>query len=115
MKTPIVDLAPVQMLPLKPPTASTFRPSSTTSPKRPSRTCQASTPAHSPEVGGCAKVHGQGMSQLQTSNQSPLAYQLGIFSTIHLLGAGNLLDLPTWPESVQKIPRTRRSHGRAPG
>jgi hypothetical protein len=43
------------------------------------------------------------MSQLQTSNQSPLAYQLGIFSTIHLLGAGNLLDLLTWPESVQKI------------
>ena len=43
------------------------------------------------------------MSQLQTSNQSPLAYQLGIFSTIHLLGAGNLLDLLTRPESVQKI------------
>src|SRR5438128_2297246 len=33
--------------------------------------CQASTPSQSPVVGVCAKVHGQGMLHLQTSNQSP--------------------------------------------
>src|SRR5262249_44238155 len=39
-------------------------------------------PSHSPSLGACAKVHGQGMVQLQTSNQSPSRCQSGTSATV---------------------------------
>src|SRR5262245_45811457 len=42
----------------------------------------ARMPSQAPEVGGWANVHGQGMLQLQVSNQSPVTRQRGI-SAMH--------------------------------
>jgi len=41
--------------------------------------CQTRIPSQSPNVGGWANSHGQGMLHLQTSNQSPLADHRGTF------------------------------------
>src|SRR5918995_1657817 len=40
--------------------------------------CQASTPSHQLSVGGWANSQGQGMSHLQTSNQSPTRCHVGV-------------------------------------
>src|SRR5437868_9654776 len=78
MKMPITAfVSPAQRFPSKCPRATTFNPSSCTSPYRPSRMCQASTPSQSPYVGASANVHGQGIPHLHTSNQSPVTRHSG--------------------------------------
>src|SRR5688572_27236017 len=72
------------MFPLKYDSASVFKSSRGISPYRPFLMWYASTPSHSPFVGACAKMHGHGMVQLQTSNQSPEAVQLGTSEAMFL-------------------------------
>jgi predicted MFS family arabinose efflux permease len=72
LRLPMVAFAsPVQRLPSNSPSASRLKPSSRTSPNCPSRTCHARTAWQWLPVGACANSQGHGISQLQTSNQSP--------------------------------------------
>src|SRR5437867_2413254 len=67
----VISVGPSHKFPLNPPIMTKLRPSRRTSSYCPLLMCQARTPRQSPYVGARPKWHGQGISHLHTSNQSP--------------------------------------------